>query len=76
MKSMCHEVRRNSPSVADCEADVLLHRDHVADRVVLDRAQLVVVDPPRGVVVTRGEQFLRAQQTSDVIRAKRGLGTC
>ena len=58
------------------EADILLHRHNVPDRVVLDRTQLVVVDPPRGVIVTRGEQFLRAQQTSDVIRAKRGLGTC
>ena len=25
MKSMCHDARRNSPSVADCRPDVLLH---------------------------------------------------
>ena len=35
------------------QADVLLHAHHVADRVVLDRAQLVGVDPALGVVLAR-----------------------
>ena len=47
MKSMCQDVRRNSPSVADCSPTVLLHAHDVADRLVLDRAQLGGVDLAR-----------------------------
>ena len=45
MKSMCHDARRNSPSVADCRPTSSCSSTDVADRVVLDRAQLVGVDP-------------------------------
>ena len=72
MKSMCHEARRNSPSVADWQPDVLLHAHHVADRLVLDRAQLARVDRPRGVVVARAASSRsRSQQAADVVGAER-----
>ena len=38
MKSMCQEVRRNSPSVTS-QAGLALQLDHLADRIVLDGAQ-------------------------------------
>ncbi len=67
MKSMCQDVRRNSPSVTDLQADVLLQLDGVGDRGVLDLAQRVVVDRAGGEVVARGEQLGRAQQAADVV---------
>jgi hypothetical protein len=67
MKSMCHDaelaVGRRPQS------DVLLHLHDVADRVVLDGAQRLVVDPPRGVVVPGLQQFRRAQEAADVVGA-------
>jgi hypothetical protein len=56
------------------QTDVLLHRDHIADRVVLDHAQLLVGDASGGVVVARLQQPPRAQQASDVVRPERWCG--
>ncbi len=53
MKSMCHEARRNSPSVADCSPASSCLRTIVADRLVLDPAQLGRVDRAGGEVVAR-----------------------
>ena len=50
MKSMCHDVRRNSPSVAVCSPTSSCMRDDVADRVVLDGPQLVGVDLAGGAL--------------------------
>jgi hypothetical protein len=58
------------------EVDLLLHRHHLADRVVLDGPQLVVVDLPGGVILAGLEQRLRPQQAADMIGAERWLGTC
>ena len=53
------------------QADVLLQRDDVADRRVLDRAQLVVVDAAGRVVLAGLEQLGRAQQAADVVGPER-----
>jgi hypothetical protein len=57
------------------QTDVPLHRDHLADRVVLDRAQLLVGDASGGMVVARLQQPPRAQQASDVVRPERWCGS-
>jgi hypothetical protein len=57
------------------QPDVLLHPDDVADRVVLGRAQLRVVDAPIGVVGAGAQQPLWAEQAPDVVGAERRLGT-
>ena len=67
MKSMCHDVRRNSPSVIAMQADVLLQLDGVGDGGILDGAQRVGVDAAGGELVARGEQLGRAQQAADVV---------
>ena len=59
MKSMCHDARRNSPSVTDSQPDLLLHPHDVADRGVLGGAQLVGVEPAGGVR-PRGPRAARA----------------
>ena len=74
MKSMCHDVRRNSPSVTVAQADRLLHADGVADRVVLDRTELLRGDAPRGRLLPRAQQRRRAEQAADVVGAERWLG--
>jgi hypothetical protein len=51
-----------------------LHRDHIADRVVLDRAQLLVGDASGGMVVARLQQPPRTQQASDMVRPERWCG--
>ena len=64
----------------DLEADALLQRDRVADRRVLDRAQLVegAAALDRRVLIAletgaRVEQFLRTQQAADDFGAERRL---
>ncbi len=57
--------------MADAQPDVLLHLHGFADRVVLDRAQLVTVDAPRGVVLAGLKQRRRAEQAPHVIGAER-----
>ena len=71
MKSMCQDERRNSPSVTVRRPDVLLQPHGLADRVVLDGAQLLVVELAVRVGRTRVEQPLRAQQAADVVGAER-----
>ena len=71
MKSMCQDARRNSPSVAVLQADVLLQLHDVADRLVLDGAQLGVVELAGRVVGARLEQPRRAQQAADVVGPER-----
>ena len=75
MKSMCHEPRRSSPSVAACSPIASCMRTAVAHGVVLDRAQLVGLEAPVGVVGARLQERGRAQQAADVIGAERRLGT-
>ena len=53
------------------EPDVLLHPHDVADRVVLDRAQLRRGDTPRGGFLASAEHRLRAEQAADVVGSKR-----
>ena len=71
MKSMCHDARRNSPSVADCRPTSSCSCDDVADRLVLDLAQLVGVDPVVGEVLARLQQLWRAQEAADVVGSER-----
>ena len=56
------------------QADVLLQRDDVADRLVLDRAQAGGVDPACREVVAGLHQRARAQQAPDVVGPERRLG--
>ena len=56
------------------QSDVLLQRDDVADRVVLDRAQAGGVDAALREVVTGLHQRPRAQQAADVVGPERRLG--
>ena len=56
------------------QSHLFLQLHHLADRLVLDAAQLRVVDLSRGVALARLQQLARAQQAADVIRAKRGCG--
>ena len=74
MKSMCQEVRRNSPSVADCSPTSSCIRTTSRIAVVLDRAQLLGVEVGRRRAAVAGlEQRRRAQQAADVVGAERGV---
>jgi hypothetical protein len=50
--------------------------DDVADRVVLDPAQLAGVEAARGEVVARLEEGLRAEQAADLVGAERRCRAC
>jgi hypothetical protein len=50
---------------------IFLHLHGFADRLVLDRAQLVTIDATRGVVITGLKQRRRAEQAADVVGAER-----
>jgi hypothetical protein len=50
-----------------------LHAHDVTDGLVLNRAQLGVVDPAFRVILARLEELWRAQQTADVVGAERRL---
>ena len=72
MKSMCQE---RAPELAvgrRAQADLGLHRHHLADRLVLGGAQLLGGEPAGRVVGPRGQQLRRAQQAADVVGAERG----
>src|SRR5207248_2544304 len=56
------------------QADVALQGDDLADGLVLDRAQLVVGDALRGVVLAGLQQLGRAQQAADVVGAEGWCG--
>src|SRR5262249_3110479 len=57
----------------EVEPDLLLLADDLANRLVLDPAQLDVVDATLRVLLARFEQPLRAQQAADVVGAERRL---
>ncbi len=57
------------------EADLLLAPDDLADRLVLQPAQLGVVDAAGGVVLAGLQKLLRAQQAADVVGSERWLGS-
>jgi hypothetical protein len=56
------------------EPKLLLQLDRVADRLVLDPAQLLGGDGPGFPLVARVEQFLGAQQAADMVGAERRRG--
>jgi hypothetical protein len=51
------------------QSDVLLHAHDVADRLVLDGAQRLVVDPAGGVILAGAQEVGRTQQAADVVGA-------
>ena len=67
-------VPRRAPELAvggALQADVALEGDRIADRVVLDRAQLGRIDAPRLVVGAGAPDPLGPEQAADVVGAKR-----
>ena len=76
MKSMCHDARRNSPSVAERSptSSCLRTTSRIASSSIA--AQLGRVDPAGGVVVARLQQLRRAEQAADVVGAERRLRAC
>src|SRR5271155_2192834 len=56
------------------QSHLLLQRDDLANRLVLDPAELLVVDHPPGVALSRLQQLGRPQQAAHVICPKRGHG--
>ncbi len=56
------------------ETDVLLKPDGVADRRVLDFGERLGGNLATLAPLARVQQLLRAQQTADMVGAKRGLG--
>jgi hypothetical protein len=68
---MCHEPRRNSPSVTTSEADLLLHPENIADRIILDMVQLFGRKAAGSVLLPRPRQFRRPQQAADLVGAER-----
>ena len=74
MKSMCHDWRRNSPSVADLSPTSPCIRMIVADRGVLDLRELLGRDLACGELVAGLEHLLGAQQAADVIGAEGRTG--
>ena len=75
MKSMCHDVRRNSPSVTVRSPASLLQPDDVGDRGVLGRAELLVGDAALGVTLPGVEEHPWSQEAADVVAAERGCGS-
>ena len=73
MKSMCHDERRNSPSVADCRPAYSCSSHGLTDRLVLDAraARRRRADRP-AMLGARLEQLRRAQQAADMVGAERG----
>src|SRR4029077_778405 len=58
----------------DIEPDLLLQRDHAADGVVLDSAQLVAAELALGVPGSRLQKPRRSHQAADMLGAKRRIG--
>jgi hypothetical protein len=52
------------------EPGVVLHLDHVTDRLVLDRAQLLGRQPPGHELLARAYQPPRPQQAAHVVGAE------
>src|SRR4029453_13889184 len=56
----------------DVEPDLLLQRDHAADGIVLDRAQLVAAELALCVLRSRLQKPRRGPQGADMLRAEGG----
>ena len=59
----------------ELEPDVLLHRDHVADRRLLDALELGVGRSPFSASLARLDQRLRPDQAAHMVGAERRLGS-
>ena len=70
MKSMCHDARRNSPSVVDWRpiSSCFATMRRIASSSI---AQLVGVDLPGGRVVPRLQELGRTEEAADVVGAER-----
>ena len=66
-----YDGRRNSPSVTAVSPACSLKRHHVADRVVLQRAEVPVRQLPVPVAPERVPQRRRPQQAADVVSVER-----
>ena len=71
MKSMCHDARRNSPSVADRMPGLALELDDLLDRLVLDLPEVDGAELAGGVVLACLQQVRWPQQAADVVGAER-----
>ena len=71
-KSKCHQERRNSPSVASLQADLLLLLDDLPDLLVLDGLELRGRDLALLALGARLLQRGGAQQAADLVGADRG----
>src|SRR4029453_550247 len=58
----------------DVEPDLLLQRDHAADGIVLDRAQLVAAELALCVLRSRVQKPRRPHQAADMLGAERRVG--
>ena len=76
MKSMCHDSRRNSPSVAERSpiSSCLRTISAIASSSTARSSSASMT--AGGVVLARLQQPLRAEQAADVVGAERGLGAC
>ena len=75
MKSMCHDAAAELAVGDGLEADVLLHPDARADRLVLDGVQLGRVDGAERELGAGVQQLGRAEQAADVVGTERGLAS-
>ena len=71
MKSMCHDVRRSSPSVAACRPTSSCIRTTSRIASSSTRAAPPSSIRPSGVLLARLEKRGRAQQAADVVGAER-----
>ena len=55
------------------QPELLLHLDDVADGIFLDFGELCGVDLAGGVLLSRPQQFGRAQEAADMLGAKRWI---
>ena len=71
MKSICHEARRNSPSVTDRSptSSCIRTASRIASSSIARSSSAEI--RLRGTVGTRGMELRRAEQAADVIGAKR-----
>jgi hypothetical protein len=68
---------RTAPELAirdHAQADFLLHRHHLADRSLLDRAQSLPIDFSGKEILPCGNEIIGPQQAPDMIGAKGEVG--
>ena len=70
---MCHQERRNSPSVTALRPDLFLLLDHARDLAVLDLLELLGRDFALGALGACLVQRGGSKQAADVIGAERRL---